>query len=261
MCLWDPFPAVSADGTWTAGSAFCSCSFTTFSPLWTCTSKCSKSASTVFSADTAAAALSSETRSACAYYIILTGCISSVYSNEQDSHFWIYSTTAKCTSNDGLCYIWTSIFFSIYCELLLFSCICYSDNFLYMIRFHFAGFLFLQFVPSSYPQQQPTSLVQPNSQMHVAGVPPAANTWPVPVNQSTSLVSPVQQTGQQTPVAVSTDPVSDYVYWSQICFGDLYWCLYLLLIMKPSLTKMRIISCWVVLIYKLWQPTYVFCHL
>jgi pre-mRNA-processing factor 40 len=62
------------------------------------------------------------------------------------------------------------------------------------------------FVPSSYPQQQPTSLVQPNSQMHVAGVPPAANTWPVPVNQSTSLVSPVQQTGQQTPVAVSTDP-------------------------------------------------------
>ncbi|XP_023644835.1 pre-mRNA-processing protein 40A isoform X1 [Capsella rubella] len=64
------------------------------------------------------------------------------------------------------------------------------------------------FVPSSYPQQQPPSLVQPNSQMHVAGVPPAASTWPVPVNQSTSLVSPVQQTGQQTPVPLSTDPGS-----------------------------------------------------
>lgn len=82
-----------------------------------------------------------------------------------------------------------------------------------MIRFHYpTGFLFLQFVPSSYPQQQPPSLIQPNSQMHAAGIPPAANTWPVPVNQSTSLVSPVQQAGQQTPVALSTDPVSGYDY-------------------------------------------------
>ncbi|KAL1194306.1 Pre-mRNA-processing protein 40A [Cardamine amara subsp. amara] len=62
------------------------------------------------------------------------------------------------------------------------------------------------FVPSSYGQQQPPSLVQPNSLMHVAGVPPAANSWPVPVNESTALVSPVQQTGQQTPVTLSTDP-------------------------------------------------------
>uniref|UniRef100_A0A1J3DVY8 Pre-mRNA-processing protein 40A n=1 Tax=Noccaea caerulescens TaxID=107243 RepID=A0A1J3DVY8_NOCCA len=64
---------------------------------------------------------------------------------------------------------------------------------------------YTQFVPSSYGQQQPPSMVQPTSQMHAAGVPPAANSWPVPVNQSTTLVSPVQQTGQQTPVQLSTD--------------------------------------------------------
>lgn len=82
-----------------------------------------------------------------------------------------------------------------------------------MIRFHYpTGFLFLQFVPSSYPQQQPPSLIQPNSQMHAAGIPPATNIWPVPVNQSTSLVSPVQQAGQQTAVALSTDQVSGYDY-------------------------------------------------
>ncbi|KAF8114111.1 hypothetical protein N665_0042s0033, partial [Sinapis alba] len=56
------------------------------------------------------------------------------------------------------------------------------------------------FTPSSYGQQQPTP--------HASGsVPPAANSWPAPVSQSTTLVSPVQQTGQQTP-ATPTDPGS-----------------------------------------------------
>ncbi|XP_024006022.1 pre-mRNA-processing protein 40A isoform X3 [Eutrema salsugineum] len=64
------------------------------------------------------------------------------------------------------------------------------------------------FVPPSYGQQQPPSMVQPTSQMHAAGVPPAANSWAAPVNQSTTLVSPVQQTGQQTPVTLPTDPGS-----------------------------------------------------
>ncbi|XP_048599173.1 pre-mRNA-processing protein 40A isoform X2 [Brassica napus] len=53
------------------------------------------------------------------------------------------------------------------------------------------------FTPSSYGQQQPTP------HMHASGsVPPAANSWPAPpVIQSTTLVSPVQQTP-----ATPTDP-------------------------------------------------------
>ncbi|KAL0697141.1 hypothetical protein Bca4012_064321 [Brassica carinata] len=64
------------------------------------------------------------------------------------------------------------------------------------------------FAPSSYVQQQPPSLVQPTPQMHASGIlPPAANSWSAPVSQSTTLVSPVQQTVQQTP-ATPTDPGS-----------------------------------------------------
>ncbi|KAJ4917361.1 Pre-mRNA-processing protein 40A [Raphanus sativus] len=65
------------------------------------------------------------------------------------------------------------------------------------------------FAPASYGQQQPPSLVQPTPQMHASGsVPPPANSWPAPVvSQSTTLVSPVQQTSQQTP-ATPTDPGS-----------------------------------------------------
>lgn len=92
-----------------------------------------------------------------------------------------------------------------------------------MIRFRFPGFLILQFAPASYGQQQPPSLVQPTPQMHASGsVPPPANSWPAPVvSQSTTLVSPVQLTSQQTP-ATPTDPVSGFEKYFLVACIDAY---------------------------------------
>lgn len=55
--------------------------------------------------------------------------------------------------------------------------------------------------------------------MHASGsVPPAANSWPAPpVTQTTTLVSPLQQT-PATPTPTPTDPVSFdplFTLWNQ----------------------------------------------